>query len=94
MWKSGATTKVTSSSTMSIWCMAFVLFHQRLAWVSMAPLGRPVVPEVYMISATSSGSSGSARPSGALLRLARLPAVGRLVGQVPTDRERHRGSSR
>ena len=36
-----------------------MLFHQMLPWVSMAPLGRPVVPEVYMITATSSASIGS-----------------------------------
>ena len=40
----------------------------RLAWVSTAPLGRPVVPEVYMISAgeslgMSTGAAGS--PSSA-----------------------------
>ena len=27
-----------------------MLFHHRLAWVSIAPFGRPVVPEVYMIT--------------------------------------------
>ena len=30
-----------------------------LAWVSMAPLGRPVVPDVYMIRATDSGSTSA-----------------------------------
>ena len=40
----------------------------RLVWVSTAPLGRPVVPEVYMISAgeslgMSTGAAGS--PSSA-----------------------------
>ncbi len=40
-------------------CRLLVLFHQMLAWVSMAPLGRPVVPDVYMISATDSGSTGA-----------------------------------
>ena len=34
----------------------------RFAWVSTAPLGRPVVPEVYTISA---GSLGATRSSGA-----------------------------
>src|ERR1700759_5352364 len=32
-----------------------MLFHHRFACVSVAPLGRPVVPEVYMITAGSSG---------------------------------------
>src|ERR1700682_5414855 len=32
-----------------------MLFHHRFACVSVVPLGRPVVPEVYMITAGSSG---------------------------------------
>ena len=68
--------------------MALVLFHHRLAWVSMAPLGCPVVPDVYMISATSSASTGSASDQ----RLACLgcsgsqPSAG-LVGQEPPHAE-------
>ena len=30
-----------------------MLFQMMLPWVSIAPFGRPVVPDVYMISATS-----------------------------------------
>ncbi len=35
-----------------------------LACVSSTPLGRPVVPDEYMMMATSSGSTSSARPVG------------------------------
>ena len=83
MWNSGATTRETSSSLTSSMCSALVLFHQRLAWVSMAPLGRPVVPDVYMITATSSASTGSASVSGALwpaTEASGRPAVGGGVG--------------
>ena len=65
--------------------MAFVLFHHRLAWVSIAPFGRPVVPEVYMMSATSSGWTGSA-PRGRRVRRSAPSAVGS-VAEVRADRE-------
>ena len=39
--------------------MVLVLFHQKLPCVSIAPFGRPVVPEVYMIMATSSARAGT-----------------------------------
>jgi hypothetical protein len=39
---------------------------KRLAWVWTAPLGRPVVPEVYMSSAWSLGLTGCRGVSGAL----------------------------
>ena len=35
-----------------------MLFQMMLPWVSIAPLGRPVVPDVYMISATSLIATG------------------------------------
>ena len=54
MWKRGAQTRVMSSSSVSKASAALMLFQSRLPWVSMAPLGRPVVPEVYMMMATSS----------------------------------------
>jgi hypothetical protein len=37
------------------------LFQVMLAWVSMAPLARPVVPEVYRIMPVSPGSTGSSK---------------------------------
>ncbi len=58
MWNSGAATIVISSSrnschprTMVIDCIS------RFRWLSIAPLGRPVVPEVYMISAIAVSST-------------------------------------
>ena len=65
----------------------------RLRWVSTAPLGRPVVPDVYMMNAASSlvdvdGQVGSARP-----RPARPRTLGagrrrrpRRPGRRPTSR--------
>ncbi len=35
-----------------------------LVWLSMTPLGRPVVPEEYMTRQVSSGVTSSARPTG------------------------------
>jgi hypothetical protein len=37
----------------------FMMFVQWLRWVARAPLGAPVVPDVYMIVAWSSGSIGT-----------------------------------
>ncbi len=65
MWKSGAQTSVTSSSRVSNARAALTLFHRRLPWVSIAPFGRPVVPEVYMMIATSPSPTSSSRGSGA-----------------------------
>ena len=42
--------------------MAMPLFS-RLRWLSMAPLGEPVVPEVYWMLATSSGVAASSGKS-------------------------------
>ena len=63
MWKSGAQTRVMSSTLMSKARPALMLFQSRLAWVSIAPLGRPVVPDVYMITATSSVATWLSRSS-------------------------------
>ena len=52
MWNSGAQTRVTSELWVSMPKAALMLFQSTLPWVSIAPLGRPVVPEVYMIQAT------------------------------------------
>ena len=52
MWNSGTPMNPTS------WLMSgpvvyipVIAWPARLVWVSTAPLGRPVVPEVYMIRA-------------------------------------------
>ena len=65
MWNSGAMTSEMSSRWTSTVCSMLVLFHQMLPCVSIAPLGRPVVPLVYMMMATSSASTGSPCGSGA-----------------------------
>ena len=85
MWKSGRDHQGHVVLAHVEKCSALVLFHQRLAWVSMAPLGRPVVPDVYMMTATSSASTGSASVSGGTVarhRGKRRPAV---VGGIGAD---------
>jgi len=42
-----------------------------MPWVIMAPLGRPVVPEVYMMVEMSSSVSSSLRASGVADAIAR-----------------------
>ena len=59
MWNSGAATRVTSSPIRSGSISTLTAFQVRLAWVSIAPFGRPVVPEVYMIMQVSSSPTGS-----------------------------------
>ena len=58
MWNSGATTSEISWEVPSSASVALMLFQMMLPWVSIAPLGRPVVPDVYMISATSLIATG------------------------------------
>ncbi len=72
MWNSGAAAIVTSVEAMPGPAESMLIaFHSMLSWVSTAPFGRPVVPEVYMITQGSwprpSAGSGSRRagPSGA-----------------------------
>ena len=64
IWKTGAAVSVTSSARQSSVCMQLALFHQMLPWVSIAPLGLPVVPDVYMMSATSSSRTRTGSVSG------------------------------
>lgn len=57
MWKSGRKTRLTipgRSPKNSSW---FMTFQKTIPWVSIAPFGCPLVPEVYMISNTSSWST-------------------------------------
>ena len=58
MWKSGATTSVRSSDNPSKARDALMLFHRMLPCDSIAPFGRPVVPDVYMIHAMPSSDTG------------------------------------
>ena len=70
MWKIGANTSSVSSEQTSTVYISPTWFHQKLPCVSIAPLGRPVVPEVYMTTATSSldGAAGGRcnRPASAM----------------------------
>ena len=61
MWKKGAVRKPTSeSSNIFIARMQVSACSCMLRWESSTPFGRPVVPEVYMISAVDSSlTSGS-----------------------------------
>ncbi|SKS03675.1 Uncharacterised protein [Mycobacteroides abscessus subsp. abscessus] len=66
MWNNGATATVTSSPRrpMSV-PRTLIAFHSRLSWVRIAPLGRPVVPDVYMMNAGSLPSTSPLSGSGA-----------------------------
>ena len=45
-WNSGAHTSATSSDARSVSTRTLTQFHVMLPWLSVAPLGRPVVPDV------------------------------------------------
>ena len=70
-WKSGMATMFTQSAVKAKAAEAAAVWASRLRWVSMAPLGKPVVPEVYSCRKQSSGparcsgSTGSASASHA-----------------------------
>ena len=54
MWNSGRPDSHTSSApVMLISTIMLAVFMNRLKWESIAPLGRPVVPDVYMMKARS-----------------------------------------
>jgi len=56
-WNSGKQPSTTSSRQSSMMSVADSdAFSTMLSWVSTAPLGLPVVPLVYRITASSSGS--------------------------------------
>ncbi|GEM_PF-5176118 len=55
MWKVGSTTRLTEFASMPNMEPATPAKKPMLALVNIAPLGSPVVPEVYSCSATSSG---------------------------------------
>ena len=64
-WNIGALTSVTSVLDRSTSSSRFTVFQAMLAWLSMTPLGRPVVPEVYMIMQVSPWWTGSSMASAA-----------------------------
>ena len=78
MWNSGTLISDTVSLPVNRDVrIAVIDCISRLRWVSIAPFGRPVVPEVYMISATSRSSiatsgSGFGAGDGLLVRVAGL----------------------
>ena len=49
MWNSGSTVSVTESAEMRCGMPIFTVLTKVMPWVMRAPLGRPVVPEVYMM---------------------------------------------
>ena len=66
MWKNGSTATnvvvlVASSTAPSVCAM----FATRLRWVSITPFDRPVVPDEYGSTTTSSRSTGTCSASGA-----------------------------
>ena len=63
-WNSGIATMFLSPSSNPQPSWAFSVWATMLAWVSMMPLGRPVVPEEYMTRQTSSGDTSSGRDTG------------------------------
>ncbi len=65
MWKKGSTPITMLSSVQKFASRTWHRFATRLRWVSITPLGRPVVPEEYGSTATSSGSiSGEGASAG------------------------------
>ena len=92
MWKIGAGVSVTSFCSTSKACSALMLFHQKLPCVSMAPFGRPVVPEVYMIIATSSSPTSTRGAGGgaALVQFASSSTTSKRLQRRQFARERAR----
>ncbi len=65
LWNSGSAPSSLSSLEISPrWSAATVQFLYMFEWVSSAPLGWPVVPDVYRITAVSSGSRSSSTWAG------------------------------
>ena len=64
MWNSGARASVRSLPLKSRPMNWLTAFQVMFPWVRTAPLGRPVVPEVYMIRQGSSSATGTSRSSG------------------------------
>ena len=57
MWKMGAAhSDVPPLPTVRVVRMKAMVAIKRLRWVSTAPFGRPVVPDVYMMTAGAAGS--------------------------------------
>ena len=71
MWKSGSPESQTSSGRAPTSYSQLVVLTTRFWWLSIAPFGRPVVPDVYIRKARSSpltswsGGAGAAAASAA-----------------------------
>ena len=61
-WYSGPHARPRSALVKPNSTMCARFFHARLAWVSMTPFGRPVVPDVYMSRCTSSAATAARGP--------------------------------
>src|SRR5947209_17455254 len=88
-WKRGPISIVVSRAPYSSVRAPFIAPHQMLSCDITTPLGKPVVPDVYMIAATSepvtagnsgSGSADAAVSSGHCAPLA-TPNVARSLGR-------------
>ena len=67
-WNRGRPPKMTSSAVKPKTFTQLRAFEKIFAWLRVAPFGRPVVPEVYRITAgscsfTTAGASGTSTPS-------------------------------
>ena len=65
MWYSGSTASTRSVGSSPCSALMAAALAARLAWVSITPLGRPVVPEVYISRANVSGAGAGASASAA-----------------------------
>ena len=63
-WNSGIDTMFLSPGSKPQPSWALRVWATMLAWLSMMPLGRPVVPEEYITRHTSSGETSAGRDTG------------------------------
>src|ERR671936_194558 len=64
MWKNGRTPTTVSSWVTGCWAVDCRMLATRLRWLSITPLGRPVVPLEYGSATRSSGSGLAAGGRG------------------------------
>ena len=58
-WKSGSTQRARSPAEIGMPCVLIRAPARTPRWLSITPFGFPVVPEVYISAAVSSGRGGS-----------------------------------
>lgn len=66
MWKNGSTARMRSPGPMGMTGVSWARLVAMEAWVSMTPLGTPVVPEEYGRAATSRPGSMSISGTGSV----------------------------